>query len=284
MQNHPSPIDDAKRLESDAVVKLNSFQLFYRKDRNITAADMFKRAANMYKISSRYKEFIRCMATASKIYEENDDLIQAASCYLDGARVAKLTHDEIGIELYMKHLKLTDNGHHGEIHKEIGEFYKELGRYDDAITYLTYAINEFDVRNRSYSINTCLDNICRIYINTDRFKDAGETLLKMSSKIKISSDNLIFTAILCFIVYDPVYAKQVLVEKKEQLRDDDIGFLDVCIRSVMIKDVKTLSETIDGFRFKFKVKEEHMNVVKHLKMCLTDDTKNVNNDDDIDLT
>jgi len=225
------------------------------------------------------------MSTASKIYEENEDLTQASSCYLDSARVAKLIHDEVGIELYVKHLKLIDNRDHGEIHKEIGEFYKELGRYNDAIAYLTYAINEFDIRGRTYSINTCLDNICRIYMNTDRFKDAGETLLKMSSKIKISSDNLIFTAILCFIIYDPVYARHILTEKQDQLRDDDVMFLDVCILSVINKDSKTLSESINGFRFKFKVKEEHMNVVRKLKMCLSDEPKCIaGNDDEIDLT
>lgn len=288
MKNHPSPIDDAKKLEKEAITKLNSFQLFFRKERNLTAANMFKRAASLYKINNKYKDFIRCMITASTIFENNDELHEASVCYLDIARAYRLIYDENGIEFYLKHLNSLHNhkNNYGEIFKEIGEFYKELGKYDHSITYFANAINEFELQNRSYSINVCLDNMCRIYLNSNKFKEAGDTLLKMSSKIKIANDNLIFTAILSFIIYDPIYAKKVLDEKYTILRDNDVKFLNTCINCIINKDNQQFHNAINEFRFKFKVKDEHMNIIKHLKKCLDDQIANHTNNtnDDIDLT
>lgn len=288
MKNHPSPIDDAKKLEKEANTKLNSFQLFFRKERNLTAANMFKRAASLYKINSKYKDFIRCMITASTIFENNDELYEASVCYLDIARAYRLIHDENGIEFYLKHLNSPHNrkNNYGEILKEIGEFYKELGKYDHSITYFINAINEFELQNRSYSINVCLDNMCRIYLNSNKFKEAGDTLLKMSSKIKIANDNLIFTAILSFMIYDPIYAQKILDEKNSALRDNDIKFLNTCINCIINKDTQQFLNTINEFRFKFKIKDEHMNIIKHLKKCLDDQIANPINghNDDIDLT
>jgi len=278
-----NPVNIAHKLENDANKKLGSFSLFYKKEKNIDAATLFKNAANIYNINKKYTDFLRCMITAAKLYEDNEERHLACKCYLESARIAQRIDEEKVEYLYKKHLELSDNVRHGEIYKEIGEFFKALGKYDEAIEYLTWAISDFDLNNRTYSINTCLDNICRIYINVGNFKDAGETLMKMSNNIKISRDNLVFTGILCFINHDPEYAKEILSMKYDILKDEDIEFLENCITYVINKDDNKLNDILDKFRFKFKVKAEHMNVVKQLKKIKNEIHENIL-DGNIDLT
>ena len=285
INNNINPIDIAKKLENDANTKLNSFSLFFRKEKNIDAAILFKQAANMYNINKKYKDYLRCLSTAASIYENNGEKHEACISYLESGRIAKREDPEKVESFFLKYLELTNNNRHGEIYKEIGEFFKALGNYDDAIKYLTYAISDFDIHDRLYSINTCLDNICRIYINQNNFKDAGETLIKMSNNIKISRDSLIFTGILCFINYDPVYAKEILSLNYDILKDNDIEFLEECISSVINQDINKLNDIIDNFRFKFKVKPEHTNVVKYLKQINNNKDNDTKNDNSyIDLT
>lgn len=282
--NGTNPVDIARTLEDDANAKLNSFSLFYKKDRNLDAADIFKKAANMYNINKKHTDFLRCMTTAAKIYEDNDEKRKACNCYLESGRIAKQIDPENTESLFCKYLELTDNVGLGQIYKEIGEFFKTLGRYDEAIKYLTYAISDFNLHDRSYSIYACLDNICRIYINVSNFKDAGETLIKMSNNVKISRDNLIFTGILCFINYDPMYARDILNSNYDVLKDEDVEFLEKCITYIINKDTNNLNNILDKFRFKFKVKAEHMNVVKQLKKMIKENDCNHNLDGEIDLT
>ena len=278
-----NPIDNARKLEEDAEKKLDSFSLFFRKERNIEAADLFKQAANLYKINKQRKNFFKCIIKASKIYEESGEIHEAARNYLEGARVAKNVDPDNAISYYHKHLELSNNLKHGEIYKEIGEFLKELGRYEESMKYLNDAIDDFTLNNRSYSINSCLDNICRMYLNKRRYKDAGETFIKMAENIKISKDRMLFTALLCFIHHDPINAKDKLIEYRNQLIHEDILFIENCIDAIITQNGEKMNEILDNFRFVFKVKTEHMQIVEELRKMFSD-KNDIVFEDELDLT
>jgi len=267
---------DPEALESDALKKVSSINPFFRDQRRREAAEMLLKASNLYKMTKRYEDCARCMISAANLYEQAGDDFEASHIYIDAARLVKVKQNDkrTVMMLYQKHLELGEARSLGEIYSEIGEYLKVMGDYDKAIYYFVEAIDHLVANGRKYSVNKCYDNLCRMYIHTNKFDQAGEALIKMAENIKIKRDTFILTAIMSFALHDTVYAKEVLDNNIDVLNHTDAKFLQECIMFTASRDCESLKQLFSEYNFRFKVKQEHNKIVNEFRKLFSQTGEN----------
>jgi tetratricopeptide (TPR) repeat protein len=274
-------IDKSMDIENKAFKKLHSFSLFIKRKKEQTI-ELFIQASNLYKIDRDGKGYMRCMEMASKLLEDVKDNYMASRCYLDMARYAKNNKLKNTVDYYKKYLELTTETKLGDVFYEIAEYYKSMGEFDCAIENFNQSIGEYELVNRKYGINKCLDCMARMYLNSNDYKMAGKTINDIGNNIGIGKKNCFFTSILAFLNYDVVLALKKLEDIKHEIDNNDYDFLKSVCDAVMNEDIDVLTNLISSFNMKIRVKNVYYPVIINLLKLIKNDTDMCNESNDFE--
>eukprot|EP00019_Armaparvus_languidus_P002547 CAMPEP_0168593568 /NCGR_PEP_ID=MMETSP0420-20121227/8388_1 /TAXON_ID=498008 /ORGANISM="Pessonella sp." /LENGTH=299 /DNA_ID=CAMNT_0008629737 /DNA_START=14 /DNA_END=913 /DNA_ORIENTATION=+ len=210
------------------------------------AAEMFEKAANLYKMSKKwdqagetYKRVADCFVSAKSQHEAATHLVNASNCFKKSNVVEAITCLRSAVDLYIDEGRFSIAA---KQQKEIGELLEKEMDFESAINDYQLAADYFEGEEQTSAANGCLLKIALFSAQLEKFDDAIEIYEKVASKsidnnlLKWSVKDYFFRAGLCHL------ANGDLVGGKRALdRYDD---LDVTFASS--REGKFLREIVDA--------------------------------------
>jgi len=195
------------------------------------AAEMYEKAANLWKISKKWDEAGRAFGEASDCFfkhgsnhEAATHLVNAANCY-KRTNIGEATNKlRAAIELYTEEGRFSIAA---KQQKEIAELFESEMDYEQAIEAYSTAADLFDGENSTSSANQCLLKVALYSAQLERYGKAIEIYEKVAAKavdnnlLKYSCKDYFMRAALCYLAQgDTVGAEKAI----ERYNDMDVSF------------------------------------------------------------
>ncbi len=252
----------AENIEKEASSKLNSIMIYFKRNKRIVSR-LYRKASKLYKQENNFAKSLECIVNSAEINELLEDFFEASIDYLEAAKMSKIVSDDNIVIYYKKHIEYNNNTNIGQIYKDIADYFKSQGKYDNAILWYKDAIEILGLDSH-YSTIYCLKNLSIIYINLRDYKLASETTYTLAKSLKTIQNKYILAGLMCAINYDTIKAKQDLNLYKDYLKKEEIEFIEKCIDLKNVDDLEELKVHIEKYNLKFKVKKEHLIIVEDL--------------------
>ncbi|KAK8803416.1 hypothetical protein WA158_001110 [Blastocystis sp. Blastoise] len=214
------------QLFSQAEARLNKFSFFNKMAKYEDAAEIFKKAANQYKVSMSWPEAGQSFARAAECYMTLNQNFDAATSYQDAAACFKKNDLDKAIEYYQEAIAIyCDMGRFSaaaKLEKEIGELCESNSEEEKAIQHFQKAADYFNGEDSTSAANQCLLKVATFAANLEdyaRSVDIFETVAQAcleKNVLKFNAKGHLFNAgIVRLCMGDPVGMKQQIERYKE---------------------------------------------------------------------
>jgi len=196
------------------------------------AAELYKRAANSYKMSKLWDQAANAYNQAADCYLQIQASHEIYNCYTEAASCYKKTNPEAAIKCLLKAIDyLTDDGRFSmaaKYHKEIAELYEADGSFPQASQHYQTSGELYETENSVSHANACFLKVAHIAATLEDYQTAikffEETAAKSlnSNLLKWSAKEYLFKAGLCRLcIGDHVSIRKGL----DNYRDMDPNFV-----------------------------------------------------------
>lgn len=166
--------------------RLNKFSLFNKTGKFEDAAELFKKAANQYKVAQYWPEAGAAFGRAAECYIQLGQNHDAASAYIDAAVCMKKVVDDSflkdqsdldkAVELYQEAIALfCDMGRFAnaaKLEKEVGEMYESNNESEKCVQHYQKAADYFMGEDSVAASNQCLLKVAHFSALMEKYEDA----------------------------------------------------------------------------------------------------------------
>jgi len=211
--------DAAKALVDQAEKRLSSFHWFDKAGRAQDAADLFKRAANQYKIVKNWNDAAKQFHRAAELNAspELENKSEAASTFLEAANCYKKVspNDAVG-ELSRAVSIYVDMGRFrpaASTQQKIAEIYEDIVDYEKAMDAFRTAADWFQGEDDTVNTNKCKTKVATFESQMENYKDAADIFegiavyMANERNLHWSAKDYFFKAGVCTMLMDPVLAE-----------------------------------------------------------------------------
>jgi len=188
------------------------------------AADLFKKAGNLYKLGKQYSEAIASFQRAGELFLTLDDEIEAASNFENACRCCELAGrigDAISYLEQAAQRKIDENRIVGaaQHYKKIAELRSKNGEFIIAARYYEKAAELVDIEGQPSSATQLLASAAQCYAHdADHYEKAAEMYERVATEVAQSESTMrryfvpdhLFHAGICFLAFDVVTARKAL--------------------------------------------------------------------------
>lgn len=209
--------------------KLKSFGFFGNKYED--AIEPFERAANQYKLAKCWNDAADCYVKLAECHLKCDSKHEAASAYVDAAKVLAKTQPQASTQYLHKAVSLyTDMGRLNMAArqlKEIAENNEKQGLKDEAITFYEQAADLFETEGSSSEATKCKLKVAEFSAELGKFSRAVDIFEEAAKRavennlLKFSARGYLLNAGICVLCYASL---DTIETKLEKYRDIDLQF------------------------------------------------------------
>ncbi|KAI8482637.1 PREDICTED: alpha-soluble NSF attachment protein-like [Branchiostoma belcheri] len=225
--------EEAQQLMIQAEKKVKSSQGFFGSlfgggsTKLEDAADMYVRAANMFKVAKKWSAAGNAFCEAAKLQIQLNSKHEAATCFVDAGNCYKKTDPQEAVNCISRAVEIfTDMGRFtiaAKNHISIAEIYEtEIVDIDKAISNYEQAADYYKGEESSSSANKCLLKVAQYAAQLEQYPKAIEIYEQVAvtamdnSLLKYSAKEYFFKAALCHLCVDLLNAQQA-VQKYEEM-------------------------------------------------------------------
>lgn len=258
----------------EANKKAESFSLFFKKQNREDAIELYRKAANLYKMEELYINAMNCYEKSAKLNLLLDNKFEASLDYLEAGRMAKILRCDKIEYYYKKHIELNDITSIGKIYKELADFYRINNSNEGALKYYQMAYDCFKKKKRKNMMIECLEYLSIININLKHYYIASANLIAVSDNINYDHHKYITNAILLALYDDLINSKDFINSKdlyrmyKNKLNYEQIDLIDKLIdyfenKNFALKD--GLLDLLNKKEMQFMINKDHMIIIELIK-------------------
>lgn len=211
---------------TQAEARLLKFSFFNKTAKYEEASELFKKAANQYKVAQAWQEAGGAFSRAAECFLPLNQQHDAATCYMDAAVCMKKTDMDKAVEYYEEAISLfCDMGkfvNAAKIEKELGEIFETLNDEDKAVKHFKKAADYFQGEDNSAMASQCLLKVAHFMALKEQYSEAIEIYESVAQAcleknvLKFNAKGHLFSAgILRLCQSDIVAMKQQLERYKE---------------------------------------------------------------------
>jgi len=173
------------------------------------AAELYTKAANLYKVAKKYDQAGAAFVKAAHAYLEAKSKHEAASSYINAANCVKKNNTTEAGNHYRTAIELfTDDGRFSiaaKHQKELAELYEADNDYEQAIEAYKKAADWYEGENSTSAANGCLLKMAQFYAELEQYDEAVKIYEEVAQKslennlTKWSAKDYFFRAILCYL-------------------------------------------------------------------------------------
>jgi alpha-soluble NSF attachment protein len=222
-------------------------------------AEMYVRAANLYKLAKNHVEAANAFQLAAECQLKAENKHEAAAAFVNGAKVLQKHDAKASVEKYRQAVELfTDEGRFSiaaKHQKEIAELLEADGDAEAAIEAYQQAADFFEGENSTSNANNCLLKVANMSATLEQYDRAIE-LYEQVAKASLDNNLLkwgvkdyFFRAVLCHLANgDEIAAKEALEKYTDW--DPTFGsqreakFLDAIINAVQEYDADAFTDAV----------------------------------------
>jgi len=196
----------AAALMAEAKNKQNSFGWFSN-NKFDEAAELFKKAANNYKLAKLWDQAADAYAQAITCYQKLNSNHDIYSCYVEAASCYKKTNPKAAIDNLIKAIDfLAEDGRFSmaaKYKKEIAELCETDGNFPMAIQYFQESGELYEAENSISHANACFLKVAHIAATLEDYNNAIKVFEETATKsmnnnlLKWSAKDYLFKAGLC---------------------------------------------------------------------------------------
>lgn len=208
MANNRNSRADTLCQEAQALEK--KFSLFSKATNEINAADMYIKAANLYKASEEWDKAAEAFSNAHRLYTKNDERSEANKAKTNMALCkTKGSNPESGIEEYLLVVeKYIENGQFSQAAKtqaEVAKIYESLKNYEKASEAYLQAAEYYINDNRPASALPLRISAAKLNALTGKYMEACEVFTTIGDEclqggsLRFGAKDHFINAIICRI-------------------------------------------------------------------------------------
>jgi len=262
-----------KELLARAIKREKSWSLFDKTSKYEDAADLYIKAANMFKHEKNLEEAAKCFLLAVKCYELTDGKYYAASYLLEAANCLKKINvsESINLMISAKELYSVEGKFQtaAKICKDVAELMEKDDKFCSINSDKEYlvsvlskyqeAMDLFRTENVKSSLLACGKKIVSIYVMLGDFFQAADMSENISKEInendsllKFQSKELFFIAGLCYLATNDIIGTEKALQRFCEISPQfsvsrEFDFLRDITKLVEEKDENKLGLTIKEF-------------------------------------
>ena len=216
--------DKAKELIEKAeanLTKVGCFGLNSKKEKWETSAELYNKAANIYKLTKEWCKASNAFTQAAQLFLQIDDTFSALDNYILSSNCLKKFDPIEAIEtlniIYNLYLEKNSYTNAAKYMKEIATIYEQQQNYIEAKKAYQKAAEIYEIDDKTTLENECLVKIADLNIELDQFNDASRYYQKVAEEyiksplLKFKCKEFLFKAGLCQLCNDD------LIENQRQL-------------------------------------------------------------------
>jgi len=264
MARQSGPADQARALMEQAQKKLTTFSFFGSKtQKSEDAAELYKKAANLFKVAKQDKEAAESYNTAADCFLDTpNNAHEAAGCFIKAAGCYKKENFKDAATALEKAIGLyTADGRFSmaaKYEKEVAEVYEENRLISEAISHYETAARYFETENSPSSANSCMLKVAHFAAEQEDYAKAVKIFedvarASMSNKLlQYSVKDYLFKAGLCNLAaWDLVEAKKALnkylgIDPNFQT-SREYKFLNAVTEACENRDEEVFDQTLEEF-------------------------------------
>lgn len=218
--------DQARELREQAEKKLTSFSWFglNKEARAQDAADLFKRAANQYKMAKNWNEAGMMFRRAAEVISGPDlgDHSGAVSYFQDAATCFKKVAPKEAIAELNKAVSVyIDMGRFSQAastQKKIAEMYEDMVDFESALTAYRTAAGWYQGEDDVSNNNKCLTKVALFESQLENYREAADifesiaTFMADEKLLHWSCKDYFFKAGVCAMLFDAIVAKEKMAQ------------------------------------------------------------------------
>jgi len=224
---------DDKALEyiAQAEKKLKSFSLFSGGSKFEDAAELYTKAANVYKMSKQWDDAGMAFKKSSEFYLKSQSKHEAATAYCNAANCYKKSNITEAINCMHKAVEFyTDDGRFSiaaKYQKEIAELWESESNLERAIEAYQTAADYYEGESSSSSANQCLLRVAEFSAQLENYDKAIEIYEQVASNslgnnlLKWSVKEYLLRAAICHLCSEDVVAAK---RSLQRYQDMDVTF------------------------------------------------------------
>uniref|UniRef100_A0A7S0WRH7 Alpha-soluble NSF attachment protein n=1 Tax=Chlamydomonas leiostraca TaxID=1034604 RepID=A0A7S0WRH7_9CHLO len=222
-------IAKADEFKKQGEKKLKAFGFFGNKYED--AMEFFEKAANHYKLAKCWNDAAECYTKLAECHLKCDSKHEAASAYVDAAKVLAKSQPQSSTELLHKAVSLyTEMGRLNMAArqlKEIAENNEKQGLKEEAITFYDQAADLFETEGSSSEATKCKLKIAEFSAELGKYSKAVDIFEEAAKRavennlLKFSARGYLLNAGICVMCYASL---DTIEQKIEKYRDIDLQF------------------------------------------------------------
>lgn len=170
--------------------RLNSFAWFNRKGKYEDAAEMFVKAANIFKMDKKFEEAAEAYNRAAQCYIEIDSKFEAATHYVNASNCLRKTKVSEAATMLQKAISIyTDDGRFStaaKYEKDLAEMFEAEGDLENAIKHFQKAADYYEGEGSQTTGNSCLLRIAHLLATLEKYQKAVEIFEQVA---QVSANN-----------------------------------------------------------------------------------------------
>eukprot|EP01101_Sappina_pedata_P011907 TRINITY_DN8081_c0_g1_i1.p2 TRINITY_DN8081_c0_g1~~TRINITY_DN8081_c0_g1_i1.p2 ORF type:complete len:285 (+),score=120.76 TRINITY_DN8081_c0_g1_i1:34-888(+) len=214
--------DRGTALMQQAKAKYDSFG-WWSNDKYDEAAEMYKKAANQFKLSKDFDKAGEAFLKAAECYAKLNSKYEIAQSYMSAAAVVRKSNPQesircfkVGIEFYLDEGRFSMAAKHT---KEIAEMYEQEGDLENAEKSYTQAADYFEGEGQVSHANGCLLKVALFTATLEKYDRSIEVYEKVArgalenNLLKWSVKDYLFRASLCQLCLGDMVAARRALER-----------------------------------------------------------------------
>lgn len=253
--------EKARTLVQKAEKKLTSWSLFGGTSKYEEAAEMFTKAANLFKVAKQWNDAGSAFEQTARCHLKCDSPHEAATAYSDAANCYKKTDAQRAILLYKEGVALQiDMGRFttaAKLQKEIAELHEGENNLEEAMDAYQTAADYYLGEESNSAANQCLLKVAGFAAATSDYKRAIEIYEQVamssleSTLLKWSVKDYFLRAGICHLASEGAQAAATALERYKQ---EDTSFASTR-EGTFLENITRAYEDLDIDDFMDKVKE-----------------------------